>query len=633
MRFGTGTSEIRLPYVAEFSFAITGISLADTGKVSFAFFDTVNDYFQFSFGSGKIVGPTNATLGFYNVNETHSISGYYSADEGSVLNYFVDGIFYQQVIGSFESLASLVVSASTSPVLADVNITSNPIYCSLSLDPNYKYYDVLNGLIYADTAFPTLPPTFTFYNSNKPLLSGNYSSGIAVNGPTVISFTDIDTDFTEYANEFFISIPTTFGDIGGRFKVNRTGVSSAPILTLADASGNSYYQTSDFNGEWSGSTFSYQDNVLTYNLGFDYSHTSSVGDPYQAELSISFMPLKPGNMSGYASQYITGVTMTASGMYSGTPAFSGAQYYYVTGVQNSLSSFLFSTGCTGNLNVSYAGGGASSGASGAFILKQVRLSGIYNPGVAYFKMVSGYSGKSLGSGYRNAPTFSISTGGACYSLPDYSGVELYQFTRATGYGALYAQAAGLTGLVIMSGSGVSGVQVTNIGFGYSAAQPPTLGFIRQSGDTGVLNASGSFGYKTTGVYDFDQFWKASFSFGEGGIGFSGVSGYSGGYSGKYGVSGIGNLQVQLVCSGLDNTSPVSGLLTISITGNGLSLTSQKVISQSRIFDLSTGALMTTPPPSNPTIPAPDLYYAFDQDQYDYQYISDAGQKIDNIISF
>jgi hypothetical protein len=632
MRFDSGISKVWLPEVSDFSFAISNIRFSDTGAVLFEFLDTNNSSFNFSFGSGKIVQgqPTNISLGFYNTKETHLISGYLT---GSVLSYFIDGVFYQRTL-SFQKLSSFTVTTSASPVWADVSFASSKINYSLNLSPSYKYYDVLTGTLTSDVAFKTLSPKFTFYNSNKPLLLSSYDAGISgLSGSTGISFTDIDDDFSEYVNEFFVSIPTTFGDIGGRFKINRTGVSSAPILTLADASGNSYYQTSDFNGEWSGSTFLYQDNVLTYDLGFDYSHTSSVGDPYQAQLSISFMPLQPGNMSGYASQYITGVTMTASGLYSGTPAFSGAQYYYVTGVQNSLSSFLFSTGCTGNLNVSYSGGGASSGASGAFILRQVRLSGIYNPGVAYFKMVSGYSGKSLGSGYRNAPTFSISTGGACYSLPDYSGVELYQFTRATGYGALYAQAAGLMGLVIMSGSAVSGVQVTNIGFGYSAAQPPTLGFIRQSGDTGVLNASGVFGYKTTGIYDFDQFWKASFSFGKGGVGFSGVSGYNGGYSGKYYVNGVGNLQMQLICSGLDNTSPVSGLLTISITGNGLSLTSQKIISQSRIFDLSTGALMTPPPPSNMTTPAPDLSYAFDQDQYDYQYISDAGQKIDNIISF
>src|ERR1019366_119359 len=114
--------------------------------------------------------------------------------------------------------------------------------------------------------------------------------------------------------------------------------------------------------------------------------------------------------------------------------------------------------------------------------KQVRLSGIYGTGINTFKIISGYSGISSGLGYQSAPTAILGTGGGCYSLPDASGTQTAQFRFSSGLGAVYAQAAGLTGLVLTSGNlsgyAVTGIQVTNIGFGYSASFPPNLTFQR-----------------------------------------------------------------------------------------------------------------------------------------------------------
>jgi hypothetical protein len=627
MRF-TGTSSVSLPGVPAFSFALTRIRLSDTGAVTFSFSDTGVNSFGFTFASGFI--QTDKILGTYNTTEESSIFGYFS---GNSLSYTVNDIYNQRET-TFTKLKNLTVSAGSTTATADVLVKSTPINYQVSFSPSYKYYGGLTGLIVSDVGFSTKPPILTFYNSNKALLTG-YANGIsAASGMTQITFGDVDNDFSEYTNQFNVSIPTVFGDIGGKFSSERTGVSNAPVLSLSDASDNIYYQTSEFDGFWSGSRFTYIDNVLTYNVNFSYSNASSVGDGYASNLILAFQPITPKHGSGYSSQYVTGVNVTANGIYSGAPAFSGANYYFVTGVQNAIESFLFSSGCANSLNVSFSGGASSSGASGALILKTITISGIYNTGLQKYKMVSGYSGKSVGSGYQYAPTFSVATGGACYSLPDYSGVNLYQFTRATGYGAVYAQAAGLTGLVVMSGSGVSGVQVTNIGFGYSSSLPPTLKFVRVAGDTGVKDATGIFGYKTSGIYDFNNFWKASYSMGVGGDGFMDISGYIGGYSGNYPVLGAGNVQVQLICSGLDNTSPVSGMLTVILSGsNGLSLTGQRIVSQSRTFNTDTGALTTPPAPSYSFHPLPDLNYSFDQDQFDSQYISDAGQKIDNIINF
>jgi hypothetical protein len=300
-------------------------------------------------------------------------------------------------------------------------------------------------------------------------------------------------------------------------------------------------------------------------------------------------------------------------------------------LNNALNSFLFSTGCANSLSVTFSGGNSISGASGSLILKQIKISGLYSTGVAYYKVVSGYSGSNNGYGYKTAPTFTITTGGACYSLPDYSGVSLSQFSRATGYGALYAQAAGLTGSVVMTGSGVSGLTLTNIGFGYNTTNlRPTVSFTRISGDTSVGTATGTLQMKMSGTYDFDSYWKAYYNLGDG---WNSISGYNGYYSGNVNIFGQGNLGVQLVCSGLDNTSPVSGLLTIVISGNGKALTGQRIVSQSRTFNMFSGALAADPYPSYDLVPLPDMSYAFGEDQYDYQYKSDAGSKTESLIYF
>lgn len=628
MRF-TGTSYVDLPRVNELSFAYSGIRLSDTGVVEFRMTDVNSNQFGVFFSGGYIVSNSKIISTYNTIDESY-IEGYIS---GSGMNYKVNGVYDKITFpGNYVPvMRRFYMVANSSTVFADVSFMGKPIQYSLSFQPSYLFKGKLLGQFSSDTTFNTLAPDFVFFNSNKPLLDNPYPTGFVVTAGAgnAIAFNDVDDSYLEYSNNFAISVPTSFGDIGGEFTSERTGVSNSALLELADASDNNYYQQSLFDGYWSGKSFTYTDTVLTYNLNFNYSNKSFIGQDYPSTLSMAFQPLQPGNNSGYGSLYITGFNLINSGGYSVTPSFSGAQYYYITGIQNPFQSLLFSTGC-GNIGVTYTGAAYSSGASGALILKSVKISGIYGAGVNTFKMISGYSGISNGSGYQSAPRFVLSTGGACYSLPDASGVELAQFKRASGYGAVYAQAAGLTGAVLMDGTGISGVQVTNIGFGYNSSLPPVIKFARNVGDIGTSGASGLFLYKTTGLYHFDQFWKASYNVGGG---YGPISGYNGYYSGVINVTGAGNVQFQLTCSGLDNTSPVSGLLTVILSGNGFALTGQRIVSQSRTFDMSPNALSLPPYPSYPVVPLPDTSYSFDQDQFDYQYFSDAGSKVDSIINF
>ena len=181
----------------------------------------------------------------------------------------------------------------------------------------------------------------------------------------------------------------------------------------------------------------------------------------------------------------------------------------------------------------------------------------------------------------------------------------------------------------MNGSGVSGIQVTNIGFGYSDTFPARVSFQRNLLDFGISGATGEFLRKTTGIYDFNNHWDISCGFGSSP---QQVSGYNGYYSGDYTAFGLGSCFIQVNCTGLDNTSAVSGLLSITISGDNKVLKTEKIVSQSRTFDLFSGALYPNSFPTYTFLPFPDMQYLFAESQFDTQYQADTGGT-SNIINF
>lgn len=626
----TGTSSVLLPQVSQFSFLLTGVKVSDTGVIKFSFLDNASGSFAFTYSGGFI--STNKPISSYSTVDRSRISGYY---QSGVLNYAINGIFGQQAV-PFAKLNKVTVQANTSSVICDLSVQANQINYGVSFSPLYNYGGTLTGTITGDTAFEVNQPALIFYNSASNLLSGNYPTGFSTtSGSTNIVFADVDPSMFEYQNNFTISLPTTFGDIGGIFTSYRSGIINQSAMFVEPSNENVYTQTSLFDGTWSGNQFTYVDNPLTYNLGFNYSNFTFNGIPNNSSLNIAFQPLSPLNNSGYQAQYITGFNLISGGNYQTPPTAQFSQYYYVTGLQNSIQSFLFSTGCTGAIPVTFSGGSPITNASGTLYLKRVYLSGIYNTGVAYFMVGSGYSGLSSGLGYQSPPVFHLGTGGSCYSVPDFSGVQTAQFRFTTGLGAVYAQAAGLTGLVLTSFNGtgyaVTGIQVTNIGFGYSTGFPPNISFQRVSGDSFTGNATGNFSYKSTGLYKFDQFWDISYNIG---TGFVNLNDYTGFYSGSIGVYGNGNLGIQISLSGLDNTSAVSGLLTTSLVAGGTTITNQQIIYQTRTFDLNTGALLPFSSPVINVIPLSDLTYVLSSDPLDsaFQGAYDGGI-VNNIIEF
>ena len=367
MRF-TGYNSVLLPQVDSFSFSITGIRVPNTGLAKFSFVDTGSSRLDFVFSGGYII--FDKVIGTYNPVDESSIDGYVSS---GFINYKVNGIFAEKSI-IFNSLNKAEVSGDNSIIYGDVKVNSNPFNYSLQFAPNYNCFDSLTGLAISEVGFSVNSPSFIFFNTNKDLLSNNYPTGFFIPKTGVaLSFQDIDDSFTEYPNNFNISLNSTFGDIGGKFSPSRIGVSNKTILSLSDSQQNIYYKTSLFDGTWSGNSFSYLDNPTSYNLNFNYGFYDYVGQGYSSKITVVFKPLTLVQNGTYPAEYVTGFHLTSGGSYSYPPELSFSEYYFVTGLRRSLESFLLSSGCSNQIAVSFSGGNPSIPASGALILKSVQI--------------------------------------------------------------------------------------------------------------------------------------------------------------------------------------------------------------------------------------------------------------------
>ena len=484
----TGTSSIFLPQKSGFSFALYNINLENaTGVTSFVFSDTSGDQIQFQFESGLIVlNPViNKIISTYSPQNLINITGFYL---NNVLNYQVNGIFGQQGF-NFGPLNTLTVSGGQPTIFCDAYVNSAPINYSISFASAYNAGGQLTGTIVSDTAFFINGAYFNFLGSNYYNFLTNTGFIFSVQtGTNYVVFQDIDTSFLEYQNNFTIAINTPFGNIGGAYSSHRGNIYDQNTVNIVDYSSNSYFLQSLFNGTWSGNTFTYVDNQLSYNLGYMLQTINLGGYETPTSFSVKFQPSYPLNNSGYVADYITGFTLTNSGLYSGQPptaAFS--QYYYVTGIGQQFQNMLFCTGCGTGVSISFAGP-SSGAASGVLSLTTVSISGVYGVGINSFNIVQSYTPYNSGSGYTIAPLVIWGTGGNCYSLPDKSGYNAAQFQKVNGIqGATLDQAAALTGLVLTSGINgtgymVTGLQLTNIGFGYNSSYPPTVTFTRWISD-------------------------------------------------------------------------------------------------------------------------------------------------------
>lgn len=513
MKF-TGVNSLYLPQRSQVSFSMKDIVVDSTGlyaisidalnsegnysniKSSIPLFNLANGYVYFKSGQQK--------LSVYNTGEPFSISGNISRTSGILLTSNDISCFDSSFTGIGSTYGKFKVNCPTNASLySDISINQNPVNYSFSIS-DYNVGNSVTGILNSDsTNFIFGTDTF-YYNSYETLLSPDrtITGLITANQNYNITFQDLDTSDTNNGVNGYFIVNTLWDDLKLNLNSNRTISSTGIVTTLAGTNlDKSIYSL--FDGVWENNGFSYQDSPGSVILNYQFSRSDIYGNALPKSLRWSLSGF--GSASG---SYITGLNIITGGEYATPPRLDFTGYFYVTGIQQELVSLLFSSGCTGNLPITFATNQGGLNASGVLVTHPVYLSDFYISGTNTFYVADSYSGINYGTGYNYSPNAIVNTslyGSTCYDVPKKLGYDQSIFRQFNTSGAMAPAAYYLTGEVLCqqiqvsggtaTGYSVTGIDITNIGSGYSSTYIPKVSFIRESWDSLTKNATGLFSLK------------------------------------------------------------------------------------------------------------------------------------------
>ena len=584
MKF-SGTNTLYLPKVSQMNYLIRDIILDSTDRYSVY----TKQFIPFSSGgsgtgslfqmnAGFLYDSSGRFVSTYNTGEPFSVSGW--LDFSTQYRYFSMGNILTrcaETIPSTGVIGELTITCPTSgTMMCDMLLNSSRL-TNWSTLGNVTINGSATGAIGGSVDMYVTGGAIQFYKSYESLITGGpLLAYIDTRFPNSLIYYDNDVSDNNNPLSLDYAYFTTYGAVLQAFNINRSGLYYSGLYQLIDFSTDSGF-SGLFNGVWSGNQFIYQDvpSSITLNHYLNISDAQGNSYPLTGVSTVNVYSLG----AQMPSEYITGFSLTASGQYLNPPLIAATGYYYSTGIQQSIASLLFSTGCTGNIVVTFSGGGGGSGASGALQLSQVLFSGVYVPGQSYYNVVSNYVTTNVGTGYTLPPKAFINTGmygSACFDVPRSSGYSQAWFTPFDTSGTMTPEAAYFTGVALcvtgIVGGGatgfiVTGIDVYNIGSGYSNKRPPCFSFIRTGVDNLTQNASGILYTKISG-YNSGAYWTAIYS----------VAGTTAQVTGMAGIIPLldnnRTMSIQIFVSGMDLTVPVSGYVQTFISGyNGASIIS------------------------------------------------------------
>jgi hypothetical protein len=612
MKF-TGTNILYTPQVSQATYLFKNIVVNSTGTYRIGTSHTVlgvptqitgsNTGWLFHLQAGRVFDPSGKFVSTYNTGEPFSISGW--VDFSSTYRYLQMG---QIISRSPESVATsgllraltiyCPTGVSSGSMSCDIRWLSTRIVSSGSLN-NYYIHSQMTGYIFSSLGQYVNSGDFQFYKSYETLLTG--SPLIAFVNTTNFPATPVraiynDNDSSSQNNSltFDFQYGTTYGAEIKEYKIQRTGLYSTGLTQLFDLNTDTGF-SGLFGGLWSGTRLIYQDQPNTLFLEYYLSLTDSRGNPFST--SGTFNVSIPTTGRFLTGEYISGFQLTASGEYLNPPLIAVTGYYYCTGIQQSIGSLLFSSGCTGDLSVTFsAANNQGTGASGTLQTQATTFSGLYFGGNKTFRTVYNYLTNVVGTGYTMAPRAIVNTGqyGAqCFDVPLASGYNQAWYAPFNTSGAIDVEAGWFTGVALvttglvsgglLTGYLVTGIDVYNIGTGYSNRRPPLISFIR-TGENGLTkNASGTL-FTNTGSLNSVSKWSV-----EAGVpGLSPI--FSGGFSGSIPLINNNLMYIKIVTTGLDITVPITGCVSVSMTNVSPPITILTPFVYSKYFDTGTYAL-------------------------------------------
>lgn len=641
MFFSGNQQRIQLPRVKQFAFALNNIVVDNYGTYSIHVVTESGNISQealITFGNGTIQGNINAPrISVYNTGEPFSISGVFFNDPNSqsmfnTLLVYANGVPYTTFGFLPQSLSNINIQTPSSGSLkADVRIQSDTVLYTFTFPPSFQIDSTVTGSGVCSHDTFVFGEDLTFYNSVESLLSGDpFIAYFEANTPLPIKLIDNDTSSQNNQIEFNLSLHTTSGDVNSFHSIGRTGLYENTITQLVNPNSNNSIATL-FGGTWTGSNqFIYSDTPQSLTMSYGVFKSDSLGQPQNETIIYSFTGVSPTNGQTFTSEYVTGFSLTNSGQYTIPPIALTTGYYYVTGLQQALISMLFSSGCTGNIGVTFSGSTRfGTGASGTLNLRSVNFQNIYGVGNNSFYVVDSFSMLSGGTGYGAAPRAILQTGvyANCYDVVGRSGVNVAWFLPFSTSGGLNPSAAYLTGEVLtttglvsggLTGYIVTGYNLTNPGSGYNNIfYRPHLRFQRDPSDslTGSTsgNASGILNVKLTGLYNFNNIWKIE-------TGFAGYSLTPTTFTGSINLPINQNyVSFRVTCSGLDNTVPVITSLSITTSaGSGIT----QLITGYKTYNTDTGYLKKKLNITGTFTPGSDLSFFLTQSDLDNFYSSE-----------
>jgi hypothetical protein len=571
----TGQNTLRLPEVSQFGFTFNPLFVQTSGVSTIGFTNTsgVTGFSLWLSGQNIYLKSSgvNKKISSYNLNEAIVFSGNCLNGTGSYnyLDFYINDIHinsWQELISGNIGLLNINV-ASGDTMQIDLGLFSGPINWGLSLPTSYAAFGQTTGVISTNTNFWILNSNTTFSNSYQPLLSvDTIIAPVKINIPLNLTLVDFDDSSQDYTVDIVSYLNSNIGDLTFGGSINRTGNNESNLLTFRNLSSSNNI-SGLFDGSWNGNNFIYNDAPEMCVLNYEYSNIDTNGNQdINQTILIKYEADFPLSGQSYTSEYITGFDLTNGGQYSSQPSVIFNNYYYTTGISQLYSSLLFSSGCTGNLPVTFTGGGGS-GASGYLLLAPATVANLYGAGNINYHIVTGGVFNNIGTNYSFSPTGVVLTGAygnTCYDVPKFYNSNLYSFSKFDSIGLITSQATALTGLVlgitgligVDTGYFVTGLDITNIGYGYNASRMPSCTFIRPFGDSYSVDASGAFLMKSTGNYNMGSVWTVSTGWTNGDL-VPLVSGLSGVISSQNQY-----FTIQLQCSGLDNTSGVINKLSV-----------------------------------------------------------------------
>ncbi len=617
------------PETNRIGFDLSGIYIQGTGRAEFGFSGSGN-ILKFQFVNNRIISPDSKFVGVYTDGVPFSLKG--SIDTGSYQYYLNDDLVANRKTKTNYNIQRFFVNATGATLLSDVKLNCPDIPYTITMGSKYVALSTLTGSISnaSDINFKVFNSEISYFQSNTDLLSGVVSGVVAGGSNLGISFSDLNTSRFDSSIKFLLGLDSSIGKLSGTFEADRVSGRDGTIIALTSFS-TSETLSGLFDGSGViGNRFIFTPTPRSQLFSYYVTSTNLKGEAREKEILVKLANLSHNGGADYRADYVTGFNVVTGGEYLIPPVARFTGYYYVSDLAWNINTLLFSSGCTGNIPVTFSGNGNfGRNASGTLLTKKIFLNNVYQTGVRVYYTPYSFQILSGGTGYLETPIAKLNTGlygTGCYDVAKFFGASSYIYSPFNGSGALEPLAAYLTGEVLtrtgivggsQTGYIVTGLEFTNIGSGFtSGLYIPKMHFERRAGDGLTKNATGTFSLKTVGTYDSENFWSLKT-----GVSSRDLKHMATAFDEIILGPSENYFHIQVNYSGIDNTEPVVAKVSAILDG-GNSI--HYGVTGIKAYDITTGFLKKKDSLTLTTIQASeDLSFLFTRDELDTYYSSSA----------